>query len=137
MASHRTSTPGGYPPGMLESDSSILVKVVALMLGILVGVLGFFALVMWTDARQARDDANAAPAPESQAAAQSYATDHNTALPLNSFAGVVPEDAQELADSVVSAASSAPWCMTAIRSASPVTTSMWCSTMSTVLPSAR
>ncbi len=27
-----------------------------------------------------------------------------------------------------------PWCMTAIRSATPVTTEMWCSTMSTVLP---
>ena len=31
-------------------------------------------------------------------------------------------------------ASSAPWCMTAIRSARPVTTSMWCSTISTVFP---
>ena len=36
----------------------------------------------------------------------------------------------------VSTASSAPWCSTAIRCARPVTTSMWCSTISTVLPSA-
>ena len=37
----------------------------------------------------------------------------------------------------VSQASRRPWCMTAIRSARPVTTSMWCSTISTVLPLAR
>src|SRR3954469_16612381 len=35
--------------------------------------------------------------------------------------------------SVVSQASSWPWCMTAIRSATPVMTEMWCSTISTVL----
>src|SRR5204862_6284300 len=35
----------------------------------------------------------------------------------------------------VSQASSAPWCITAIRWARPVTTSMWCSTISTVLRS--
>ena len=33
----------------------------------------------------------------------------------------------------VSQARSAPWCMTAMRCARPVTTSMWCSTISTVL----
>ena len=37
----------------------------------------------------------------------------------------------------VSQASKAPRCMTAMRCASPVTTSMWCSTISTVLPSSR
>ena len=36
-----------------------------------------------------------------------------------------------------SKASSAPWCMTAIRSASPTTTSIWCSTISTVFRSSR
>ena len=92
------STPMRYPHGTLESDSSIVVKVVALMLGMLVAVLGFFALLMWADAREARDDASSAPAPESQAAAQDHATDHNTALPLNSFAGVVPQNASELAE---------------------------------------
>src|SRR3954470_15708889 len=35
----------------------------------------------------------------------------------------------------VSTASRLPWCSTAMRCARPVTTSMWCSTMSTVLPS--
>ncbi len=65
-------------------------KVAAVLLGILVAVLGFFALMMWADARQSRDDA-ATPA---SAPAEH---DHNVALPLNSFAGVVPENAAELA----------------------------------------
>jgi nitrite reductase (NO-forming) len=53
---------------------------------------------MWADARDSRDAAalpaaggEAAPAGEHQLA------DHNTALPLASFAGVVPENAEELA----------------------------------------
>jgi nitrite reductase (NO-forming) len=72
-----------------------------MLLGLLVGVIGFFALMMWADARESRDaqaepaaaTGNAAPATGTAA----HATDHNTALPLNSFAGVVPENAQELA----------------------------------------
>ena len=45
---------------------------------------------MWADARGSRDDA-AAPAAQTL-------PDHNTALPLSSFAGVVPENAAELAE---------------------------------------
>jgi nitrite reductase (NO-forming) len=60
-------------------------------LGILVAVLGFFALMMWADARDARGDANAA-------AADASAHEANVALPLNSFAGQVPENALELAE---------------------------------------
>ncbi|HEU4941691.1 MAG TPA: hypothetical protein VFT18_00390, partial [Gaiellaceae bacterium] len=63
----------------------------AVLLGLLVGVVGFFALLMWLDAR---DDDGAAAAP---AAAQPAVHDHNTALPLDSFAGVVPSNAKELA----------------------------------------
>jgi len=70
----------------------VFAKVAALLLGILVAVLGFFSLLMWADAREARDSA-APPA----AATSDIAAAHNTALPLNSFAGVVPENAQELA----------------------------------------
>ena len=47
--------------------------------------------MMWADARKSRDAA-AQPAP-----AHNHAVDHNVALPLNSFAGVVPENAAELA----------------------------------------
>ena len=61
-----------------------------------VAVLAFFALMMWADARDARDTAAAATA--APAATHNHATDHNTALPLASFAGVVPENAAELAE---------------------------------------
>ena len=44
---------------------------------------------MWADARESRDTATPASAPA--------AHDHNVALPLSSFAGVVPENAAELA----------------------------------------
>ena len=42
-----------------DSGSGALVAVVAIMLGILVGVLGIFALLMWIDARN-HNDANGA-----------------------------------------------------------------------------
>ncbi|MEX2613496.1 MAG: hypothetical protein WD380_07950 [Gaiellaceae bacterium] len=60
MASHPASTRAYRPP---ESDSGTLAKVVALLLGILVAVLGFFALLMWVDARDARESADAAAGP--------------------------------------------------------------------------
>ena len=41
-----------------NEPSSPVAAVVAIMLGILVAVLGFFALLMWVDAHNARDDAN-------------------------------------------------------------------------------
>jgi hypothetical protein len=47
--------------------------------------------------RQARDDGPTAAA-AAPAEVHNHATDHNTALPLNSFAGVVPSNAQELAE---------------------------------------
>jgi nitrite reductase (NO-forming) len=74
--------------------------VATMLLGALVAVLAFLGLLMWADARDARDDA-AAPAPAAAAApaaAHDHATDHNTALPLNSFAGVVPDNAAALAE---------------------------------------
>ena len=69
--------------------------VAALLLGLGVAVVGFFALMMWADARDSRD-AVAAPAAAASVPVSATA-DHNTALPLNSFAGVVPENALELA----------------------------------------
>ena len=55
MASHSASTRAYRRPP--EKDSGMLAKVVALFLGILVPILGFFALAMWMDAREARDSA--------------------------------------------------------------------------------
>jgi nitrite reductase (NO-forming) len=77
-----------------NSDSGALVKVVALFLGLAVGILAFLAVFLWADARDARD---AAAAPAAAPAATAAHADHNTALPIESFAGVVPENAQELA----------------------------------------
>ena len=76
----------------------MLAHVVAVLLGLLVVVLGFFALVMWMDARDARDDAQSGAADASDIGTHA---NHNVALPLNSFAGVVPENATELAEAHV------------------------------------
>jgi nitrite reductase (NO-forming) len=69
--------------------------VATMLLGFLVAVLGFIALLMWADARESRD---AAATPAHGIAGHDHATDHNVALPLNSFAGVVPGNAAELAE---------------------------------------
>jgi nitrite reductase (NO-forming) len=79
----------------LEPGSGAFLKVVLLLLGILVAVVGFFALMLWADAREARDDASSAAA-ETAAGTRAH-EEHDTALPLASFAGKVPENAQELA----------------------------------------
>ena len=83
------------PPRRAEAGAGALASAAALLLGLLVGVLGIVAFLMWLDARDGRESA-AAPAPA--AAANAHATDHNTALPLSSFAGVVPSNAQALAE---------------------------------------
>ena len=49
MATH--SAPG-YHQRHRETDSGAFFKVAAVLLGILVAVLGFFALLMWADARK-------------------------------------------------------------------------------------
>ena len=78
-----------------SAESGALVKIVAVFLGLMLPVVAAAAYALWADAREARADANVA----AQAAADGAPTheDHNTALPLNSFAGVVPDNAQELA----------------------------------------
>ena len=89
MATHPTYV----DPHHIESDSSVFFKVATLLLGIAVGIVGFFALMLWADAKDARTDAKAA-------APQPAAMDHSqmAAMPLNSFAGVVPPNAQALAE---------------------------------------
>jgi nitrite reductase (NO-forming) len=80
-------------PSRYESDSGALAKVAALLLGLLVAVLMLFVVLMWVDARGEAEPAAAAAEPTPALAA----ADHNTALPIESFAGVVPKNAQELA----------------------------------------
>ena len=76
-----------------QSDSGAFYMVLSLLLGLTLAVVGLFALLMWADAHESR--AEAAPAPEAPAA--HAAADHNTALPLESFAGAVPENSADLA----------------------------------------
>ncbi len=97
MASRPTAT---QRPRASETSSGAFWMAATMLLGLTVAVLGFFALLMWTDAREARDDA-AQPATTSEADSATgghEVADHNVALPLNSFAGVVPENAVELAE---------------------------------------
>ena len=51
-----------------DSDANALWAIVSLMLGILVAILGFFALLMWVDAHNAKNAANRAAAKASKAA---------------------------------------------------------------------
>jgi nitrite reductase (NO-forming) len=96
MAVHSAQAPAPAPLRRGPTDSGALAKAAALLLGLLVGILGLVAVLMWADARQNRDDSAAAAA--SAPAASSNHADHATALPLNSFAGVVPTNAQALAE---------------------------------------
>jgi nitrite reductase (NO-forming) len=84
----------------VQTDAQALTRVAALLLGLLVGTLGIVAVLMWLDARD-RDAAVATPAPAAT-------HDHNTALPLNSFAGVVPSNAQALAEAHKASAATLP-----------------------------
>jgi nitrite reductase (NO-forming) len=82
-----------------DSASGALFKVVALLLGFLVGVLALVAVLMWADARNDRTAAPAAPAeatpaampgmPARAASVGTYATP--------SYAGLAPENADALA----------------------------------------
>jgi nitrite reductase (NO-forming) len=79
-----------YQPRAPRTSSGAFWMVATMLLGFTLAAVGFFALMMWADARDSRDAA-------AQPAVQEHATDHNVALPLASFAGVVPENAAELA----------------------------------------
>jgi len=92
MASHPASHSHYHHP--VETDSGAFFKIAAILLGFLVGIVGFVAVMLWADARGARDDAQAA----SQAVGTPAAHEHNVAQPLNSFAGVTPANAQALAE---------------------------------------
>jgi nitrite reductase (NO-forming) len=84
------------PSPRRDSNAGALAGAAVVLLGLLVGVLGFVAVLLWADARQSRDDQPAAAA--APAAAHNHATDHAMAQPIGSFAGVVPQNAQALAE---------------------------------------
>jgi nitrite reductase (NO-forming) len=103
-ASH--PAPAGRSKAVDSSDSVALWAVVSLLLGILVAVLGLFALMMWADAHNAKDAANRAAAKVSGGTATAAMpgmpgmTAGNTApavAGLQSYAGAAPTNAAELA----------------------------------------
>jgi len=102
MASYPETTPASYRrrPPKQESGSGPLLKIVALMLGLAVGVLAVVAVVVMQAADEARDDVNATaaqPAAAAQGQATPAAADHNVSLPIESFAGQVAPNADQLA----------------------------------------
>jgi nitrite reductase (NO-forming) len=94
MASYPASSIGRHSGDSGRPRFSPVAAIVVVLLGIAVSVLAVAALTSMQAADDARDEANATSA---QPAGHDHATAENTALPLNSFAGVVPENAQELA----------------------------------------
>jgi nitrite reductase (NO-forming) len=81
-------------PRQESGGSGVLVKVVAVFLGLAVAVLSIVAVVLVRTADAARDDAQtAATMDHSSSSAESGAT----SLPLESFAGKTGEDAEALA----------------------------------------
>ena len=81
--SHRTATPA--------ADSGIFWMVAALLLGLGISVIGFFAVMMWADARDS-NSSSAATTLSSMDGVTSAATGA-----LQSFAGAAPPNADELA----------------------------------------
>jgi nitrite reductase (NO-forming) len=80
----------------VESESGAFFKIATVLLGLGVAVMALFALGLWADARTDAEPVAQAAVPAA-ATADHAAADHNTALPLESFAGVVPKNAAELA----------------------------------------
>jgi nitrite reductase (NO-forming) len=77
-----------------DSDSNAIWAVVSLMLGLLVAILGFFALMMWADAHNAKDAANRAAAKVANGTSTPAAADLGA---LKSYAGAAPANADALA----------------------------------------
>src|SRR5262245_2442917 len=79
-----------------ESDRFALVAVVSVMLGILVGVLGIFAIAMWFDANSAKDAAEQAASKVNASADASTmpGMNHSSAAAggLTSYAGAAPSN---------------------------------------------
>jgi nitrite reductase (NO-forming) len=91
-ASHRYDVPERREP-----PSGVFVKVVALFLGIAVGVLAVLAVVLMKAADDARDEAKAAAATTDHSSHGAVPADGAVSLPLQSFAGTTPDNAEELA----------------------------------------
>jgi nitrite reductase (NO-forming) len=95
MSSYPASAKYGTSSRRQEPGSSgVGAMVLALFLGIAVAILAITALVLMKTADDARDEANAATVTADHS---SHAVESNVSLPLQSFAGAVPDNAEELA----------------------------------------
>jgi nitrite reductase (NO-forming) len=99
-SSHPTPAAETEPPKPWFAQFAL---VAIILLGIAVAVFAVAAVTTMYAADDARDEAKAVAAQvaggeTAATASHNHATDHNTALPLNSFAGVVPDNAAELAE---------------------------------------
>ena len=92
-----SSAPYASPPTTMRHDkdpgSGALVAIVAMMLGILVAVLGIFALLMWLDARN-HNDANSSSSTADMPGMTATTTGTGA---MTSYAGASPANADELA----------------------------------------
>jgi nitrite reductase (NO-forming) len=93
MASYHAAPPYQERP----SGSGVLLGILALFLGIAVAILAVVAVVLVKTADDARDEAKAATATTDHSA-QSHAASGAVSLPLQSFAGAVPANAEALAE---------------------------------------
>ncbi len=98
-----TSQTSSLPPARAprrRSDSGMW-AVASLLLGLLVGVLGLAVLMMWSDAKNARDDAHASQAVAAHDMASMPGMDMSGQAvslgALESYAGAAPTNAAELA----------------------------------------
>ncbi len=95
MSTHAANPSAAQRPAPSESHAGAMFAVASLLLGILVAVVGFFALLTWLDARHARDAADRAAA---RAATPPAAAMSSTGA-LTSYAGAAPANADALASS--------------------------------------
>jgi nitrite reductase (NO-forming) len=96
-SSHRPAVPA--PRRERDPGAGAMLGVVSVLLGTLVGVLAVLALLMWADARNARDEAKQVPPATSSGAMADMPGTAATAAAggLQSFAGAAPADADAIA----------------------------------------
>ncbi len=81
----------------VETDSGAFFKVAAMLLGFAVAVIGFFALIMWADARDARHSPGTSDVSAGSRDVTGMAGANSTAAGLESYAGAAPANADALA----------------------------------------
>jgi nitrite reductase (NO-forming) len=99
LSTHAADPSTARQPAAREAHASPALAVTSLLLGILVAVLAFFALLLWLDAHHAKDAANRAAARAGSTASMAGMdmTGAATTGALTSYAGASPANADALA----------------------------------------